>query len=151
MAGQPPLSCEDCSPYQEPSAISPVGDRFKDPKIGDLEKRHAPKNAASLLRRGPGYGDATQGCPSQAAGGEKAWPLSFRGTGPAGELWQEEKAPLQPPLWLYQWLEVKTHRKIKKDAQPLLGPGRTWWNLAVWEVPLSRAPGQNIQQVAREL
>ena len=39
---------------------------------------------------------------------------------------------MQPPLWLYQWLEVKTRRKIRKDAQPLLGPGRTWWNLAVW-------------------
>ena len=45
----------------------------------------------------------------------------------------------------------ETHRKIKKDAQPFLGPGRTWWTLAVWEVPLSRALGQNIQQVAREL
>ena len=39
---------------------------------------------------------------------------------------------MQPPLWLYQWLEVKTRRKIRKDAQPLRGPGRTWWNLAVW-------------------
>ena len=127
VAGRPHLSSEDCSPYQGPSAASPVGEHFKDSEIRDLEKCYAPDGAANLLRGGPGCGDVPQGCPGQAAGGESRRSLSFGGTGPAGEQRQEEEVPLQPPLWLHPWLEGKRPRKNRKDAQPLPGPGGTWW------------------------
>ena len=129
VAWQPPLSCEDCSPYQEPSAISSVGDRFKDPKIRDLEKWYAPENAPNLLRGGPGCGDVTQGCPARLREVKRHGPSLLGAQGQLGSCGRRKKhhcSHHSGSISGWRWKHAGKSGKMLSLFGALVEPGGTW-------------------------